>query len=80
MATLGGEVTVLTVLRQCEEMLKAHDLSCLHGSTFSKCPICQRGTISNIGHIDKLGCFQLDPELSKLLAIFNRPIKTCWRK
>ena len=65
----GGEVTVLSVLRQCEEMLKAHDLSCLHGSTFAKCIVCQKGNVANIGRVDELGAFQLDPELSRLLAI-----------
>ena len=62
-------MTVLSVLRQCEEMLKAHDLSCLHGSTFSKCVVCQKGRVANIGRVDELGNFQLDPELSRLLAI-----------
>lgn len=65
----GSEITVLSVLKQCEEMLKAHDLSCLHGSTFSKCVVCQKGTISNIGRMDEMGLFQLDPELTRLLAI-----------
>lgn len=62
-------MTVLSVLRQCEEMLKAHDLSCLHGSTFAKCIVCQKGNVANIGRVDDLGAFQLDPELSRLLAI-----------
>ncbi|CAG9319173.1 unnamed protein product [Blepharisma stoltei] len=55
------------VLADCERMLDNHDLFCLHGISRARCIKCSRGHVSNIGKINKLGSFKLDPVLEKMM-------------
>jgi len=56
------------VLAECQQKLDNEDYSCIHGIKLSRCSVCSRSRVNNIGRLDKLGCFKLDPEIEKRLV------------
>lgn len=59
-------------------MLDNHNLVCLHGSNHTQCYKCSKGYVNNIGKIDKLGCFKLDPVIE--MTIKGHEDENLWDK